>query len=86
MEGCKEHTNKGHRENLLKIMKLRHFRVFQGIFGELQIFSGHFQGDFGVFAPMPFPGMPFGPFFNGGTPNLSVLRPWHLTPGKCQKP
>ena len=35
------------------------FRVFQGIFREL---SGYFQGVFRVLFPMPFPGMPFGPF------------------------
>ena len=61
---CKGHTHKGHREKVLNVMN---FRIFQGVF---RVFSGCFQGVFrvfqcvfqGVFFPMPFPGLPFGPF------------------------
>ena len=50
------HTHKGHREKILKVTNLRVFSgCLQGIFRE-------FQGVFRVFIPMPFPGMPFGPF------------------------
>ena len=78
MEGCKGHIQKGHREKLLKVMKFRVFSgCFQGISGVVSGVSGHFQDDFGVFFPMPFPGMPFGPF------QLKLLTPQSLTIFEC---
>ena len=59
LERCKGHTHKGHREKVLSVMN---FRIFKGVFG---VCSGYFQvfsGSFRVSFPMPFPGMPFGPF------------------------
>ena len=66
LERCKGHTHKGHREKVLNVMN---FWIFQGVFGVFsgcfEVFSGSFsifQGVFRVFFPMPFSGMPFGPF------------------------
>ena len=67
LERCKGHTHKGHREKILNVTLISgFFRVFsgyfQGVFREFQGISGNFQGVFRVFFPMPFPGLPFGPF------------------------
>ena len=61
LERCKGHTHKGHREKALNVMN---FQIFQGIFRVLSGSFRIFQGIFRVFFPMPFPGMPFGPFQN----------------------
>ena len=47
LERCKGHTQKGHREKVLKVINFRVFsRYFQGVFREFQEFSGCFQGVF----------------------------------------
>ena len=59
-KGAKGIAHKGHREKVLKVMSCRAFSgCFQGIFVD---FEGIFSVWFRVFFPMPFPGMPFGPF------------------------
>ena len=68
LEGSNGHTNKGHKDE--KRLKVMNFRVFSGCFQDVfRVFSesfracsGCFQGVFRVFFPMPFRGMPLGPF------------------------
>ena len=53
LEGCKGHTHKGHRENVLKVMNFRvvFSRSFQGVF---RVFSSNFRVFSGCFSLCPF--------------------------------
>ena len=65
-KGLKGIPAKGMGTNTLKVKRKGKFRAysgyFQGVFRYCQGFSGCFQGVFSVFFPIPFAGIPFGPF------------------------